>query len=81
MINSKYISCILDKFKIHGKIEFDILHNVTGSLKAFLSSEKERKKIGSLKRLVKISGKFILIYISSSYHFDSRMTWNKKRTC
>ena len=29
MINSKYISWI-DKFKIHGKIEFDTLHNVTG---------------------------------------------------
>ena len=29
MINSKYISWI-DKLKIHGKIEFDTLHYVTG---------------------------------------------------
>ena len=50
-------------------------------LKHSYVSEKERKKIGSLKRMVKMSGKFILIDISSAYHFDSRMTWNKKRTC
>ena len=48
MINSKYISWI-DKLKIHGKIE--------------LSSRKERKETESLKGLVKMSGKFILIDI------------------
>ena len=59
MINSKYISWI-DKLKIHGKIEFDTLHYVTG-LKHSYVSEKERKETGSLKGLVKMSGKFLLI--------------------
>ena len=28
-----------------------------------------------------MSGKFILIDISSSYRFDSRMIWKKEKTC
>ena len=76
MINSKtYLGLINSKYMAKFNLTHCIMHLHSQV------SEKERNETGSLIGLVKMSGKFILIDIFTSYHFDSGVTWNKKRTC